>query len=298
MPIDLGNDDFKRLLSEQHRAIDQTNEQISTISKFIKEYKAVKSRLADSLLHFRRPAIIGFSKKALVPGELVHTNEVLVYLGGHGNYFAEMSAHEAQSLLDSRIERLQNDIAKLKQQRKLLEDRCNFTEKIVDESVESASGEQEVKIHEEFDEEAEIIWQKKHRESIIRERTNKAVTLKTPHHVTFAEEAIDETSSTSSSGSENLPLSTITFSHTCASSRAVKLDMSDWHVASPADVVCHIEAATKIEKVDSNPIPSFPLDPFGNIFERKEAPKQFVPLPADPASQRPISRFKSRRANN
>ncbi|VDN15349.1 unnamed protein product [Dibothriocephalus latus] len=166
---------FDRLLQEQQVAIQQTDEKIEKLSNFCQDYKRLMPRLEELSKHFTKRAIIPFSPKAFVPAQLIHTNEVLVHLGGSAEHFCEMSTHQALSLLASRIKRVEADISKLKEQRKLLTDRETLTSKLARGSNPSslntdAQETNEFEIREEYDPAQEEEWLKQHRQRAAVER--------------------------------------------------------------------------------------------------------------------------------
>jgi hypothetical protein len=58
-------------------------------------------------------------KKAFMPGQIVHTNEILVLLGD--NWFAERSAKQATQICQRRLDKCRDQLEKLKEEKKLVE---------------------------------------------------------------------------------------------------------------------------------------------------------------------------------
>lgn len=58
-------------------------------------------------------------KKAFMPGQIVHTNEIMVLLGD--NWFAERSAKQAQAICQRRLDKCKSQLDKLKEEKKLVE---------------------------------------------------------------------------------------------------------------------------------------------------------------------------------
>jgi unconventional prefoldin RPB5 interactor 1 len=62
---------------------------------------------------------------AFMPGELVHTNEVMVLLGD--NYFVERSAHQASEIIERRVQVIDDMIDKTEKKVKDLALRCDLS---------------------------------------------------------------------------------------------------------------------------------------------------------------------------
>ncbi|KAM7540272.1 hypothetical protein Aperf_G00000037886 [Anoplocephala perfoliata] len=233
---------FDRLLEEQQKAITQTDESIFKLRKFITEYEQLKDRLSEISKCFSKKALIPFSPKALVPARFVHTNEVLIYLGGHYGHFCEVSTHQSLFIIDKRIERIQQNIKSLEDQRKLLADREGFTQKLVSgeqpQSLSTDIGDDKgLEIREEFDPEKEEEWLAKHKENVRRERAQERMTPEsTLRRVHFQDELSEESDSSDSSF-----IPDIVFRHSDNQSTHPSPNFTDWSNASPADVVAYIQ---------------------------------------------------------
>lgn len=55
--------------------------------------------------------MVPIGRKAYMPGQLIHTNEVLV--GHYQNYFSKCSAHKAKEICEYRIKMAQENLEKL-----------------------------------------------------------------------------------------------------------------------------------------------------------------------------------------
>lgn len=69
--------------------------------------------------------MVPFGDLAFMPGELVHTNEVMVLLGD--NYFVETSAHHASEILERRVQVVDDMISKTEKKVKDLAMRCDLS---------------------------------------------------------------------------------------------------------------------------------------------------------------------------
>ncbi|KAK3086125.1 hypothetical protein FSP39_013907, partial [Pinctada imbricata] len=120
--------------------------------KFKSDYKALQERLLSLPDKMKHEVMVPFGSVAFMPGELVHTNEILVLLGD--NWFVDRSAKQAAEIVQRRIKSIEKEICQLKEQRKLLEPRLQFTSEISQASQEKGL----VDITEEFDPEKEKQW--------------------------------------------------------------------------------------------------------------------------------------------
>ncbi|XP_013413288.1 unconventional prefoldin RPB5 interactor-like [Lingula anatina] len=93
-----------------------------------------------------------------MPGQLVHTNEILVLLGD--NWFAERSAKEASEIVDRRIAAVDKSLGDFSEELKLLESRRHFTRDVAQESLDHRE------IREVYDEEEEKKWKEEHRKNV------------------------------------------------------------------------------------------------------------------------------------
>ncbi|VDN98592.1 unnamed protein product [Rodentolepis nana] len=323
---------FDRLLVEQRKAITQTDEKIDRLLKFVTEYEDLRGRLEGMSKCFSKEALIPLSPKALIPGHFVHTNEVLVYLGGHSEHFCEVSTYQAFKIIDKRLGRIQESIKKLKEQRKLLTDREGFTQRLVKgeepQSVLGAeeNGEGEFEIREDYDLEKDKEWLRKHKKSVqkelARERKESRISF---CRVRFNDD--EEEAENDSSDASCLPDIEIHYSHN--PSRPLNPTISDLSKASPADVVAFVKRKNletkgilknkeEVSPIEPKPVHIEPFgdnekgipqasapfnNPFAQVIERNvstvstsssaEFPSNGTPnTPVPKSSNHPISRFR------
>ncbi|XP_059143741.1 unconventional prefoldin RPB5 interactor-like isoform X2 [Physella acuta] len=152
-----------RLKEEQQKAIQETDTKIEQMEKFKTDYKALQDRLKTLPDKITHDVMVPFGKLAFMPGQIVHTNEILVLLGD--NWFVERSAKQAAEIAERRIKELNKTVNGLKSQRKLLEPRIDFTSQLQAELM----GQGDVnEIVEEFDEEKEKLWDEQHKKNVRR----------------------------------------------------------------------------------------------------------------------------------
>ncbi|XP_060561402.1 unconventional prefoldin RPB5 interactor-like [Ruditapes philippinarum] len=150
-----------RLQEEHKRAIKDTSDQIEQWLKFKSDYEALKTRLETLPDQVTHDVMVPFGKMAFMPGQLVHTNEILVLLGD--NWFVERSAKQASEIVDRRIEAVDKQLKELNKQMQLLEPRKQFTLELQELSKE---GGEMVDIREKYDEEKEKQWKDTHKKHV------------------------------------------------------------------------------------------------------------------------------------
>ncbi len=314
---------FDRLLAEQQQAIEQTDKKINQLQKFSDDYASLKPKLDSLSKCFTKQTIIPFSPRALVPAQLIHTNEVLVHLGGSAEHFCEVSTFQALSFIDKRIDRLEADIAKLREQRKLLTDRETFTRRLHDGEApchinDSVADEKEFEIREEFDPTAEEEWLASHKKrvQVERRKEREAAAAATLPDMRSTDEKVvrfacdGEESDSGSSTSSYLP--DICFINSSLQPRPVSADISNWSKASPADVVAYIEkhhSRSILKNATCMPASTGPTtaaddapvvrnvraSPFCDVVEHSEPESGKQPRHSETKSQN-VSRFRSLRS--
>lgn len=102
-----------RLISKQEEEIEHIQGEIDRWTKFKEDYVELKKKI-DTLPNKVQQKInvpLAGSNLAFVPGNIIHTNEILVLLGE--NYFALRSAKQASELIKRRLLNIQGQLAKL-----------------------------------------------------------------------------------------------------------------------------------------------------------------------------------------
>ncbi|KAF7260546.1 hypothetical protein EG68_02202 [Paragonimus skrjabini miyazakii] len=287
--------DLSRLCREQETGINKTETDIEILLTYKSDYESLICKLKDLAGSFSRSAYIPFGYKAFVPGKLVHTNEILVHLGGTDNLFAELSTQEATQLIERRITRLDATIKKLRQQKSLIEDRLKFTKDFSNVGRVSSCGDvtpdgNEIEITERCDSDEERAWRDRHKEARKREREEllKSSSLSvTNRHVTFAESCeLMQSDSDSSSDSTPAPNDVIYFKHSNVPSPLPRSEITD---LSGLTVT---EAVNLFEKHGGIFLPPA-VQPFGHILERSQGDNYIATLDSDVPGR--ISRFRSDR---
>ncbi|XP_043643099.1 unconventional prefoldin RPB5 interactor-like protein [Drosophila teissieri] len=107
--------------------------------------------------------MVPIGRKALMPGELIHTNELLV--GHYEGYFSACSAHKAKEICQHRLKLAEEQLEKLAVENDLWQKKLNtpFAEGAV------PSGDQ-VEIVEDFNEESHNKWLAEHRKRVRQQK--------------------------------------------------------------------------------------------------------------------------------
>lgn len=162
---------LRRTTEEYERQLAETRENAKKWEGHRKEYTALKTKL-DSLSDVsKHQVMVPMTKKAFMPGELVHTNEIMVLLGD--NYFAQRSSKQAAEICGRRIDQCEEMLDKLRKEYTLLESWRREMKQLADDA---ARGEGNIEIREPFDEAEEERWKERHRESVRRSKQNKKET--------------------------------------------------------------------------------------------------------------------------
>uniref|UniRef100_A0A8W7P682 Unconventional prefoldin RPB5 interactor n=1 Tax=Anopheles coluzzii TaxID=1518534 RepID=A0A8W7P682_ANOCL len=138
-------------------ALHKNQEETARWTAYKQEHVDLKANLRMYQKAPRADIMIPIGSKALLPGQLYHTGEVMV---SHGcGYFSECSAEQAQSIADRRIRLAEELLAKYEREREMYSDKLEVP--LTSEAFAGAEGGRE--IIEEYDEETEKRWREEHR---------------------------------------------------------------------------------------------------------------------------------------
>lgn len=115
-------DTLTRLLEKQQEEIGSSNKKIELWNKYKSDYGDLKKlidSMKDKIKHPYKIPVAG-SQLALVPGHIVHTNEITVLLGD--NYFALRTAKQANQIIDRRLNNIQEMLKKEEEAKKKTEE--------------------------------------------------------------------------------------------------------------------------------------------------------------------------------
>ncbi|TGZ74778.1 hypothetical protein CRM22_000751 [Opisthorchis felineus] len=300
----MSGQNFGRLLEEQESGINRTTLNLEQLKKYKVDYENVIAKLQVLQKSLTKPAYLPFARKALVFGRLVHTNEILVHLGGNNEYFAELSTCEAVQLLQRRIAKLDESIELLEQQKSLLEDRKQYTSEfsqtrriLTDPGKSDASiGEdEEVEIRENYDSDTERQWRQRHIQSRQEERRLlsqiRSETVK--RKVRFRDPSSVASGSDEGSYSDET-VTTIYFQHSSVSAPIARSEVADLSTLTVTEAV---DMIAKFGKISGNVVAleQQSTQPFGGIVERDSISTNIpTAMRIQQESSRP-SRFRSER---
>eukprot|EP00092_Neocalanus_flemingeri_P037262 GFUD01040583.1.p1 GENE.GFUD01040583.1~~GFUD01040583.1.p1 ORF type:complete len:386 (+),score=119.07 GFUD01040583.1:38-1195(+) len=134
-------------------------------------YSKLKDKLETLSDTMRHQVMVPFTSKAFMPGQLVHTNEILVLLGD--NWFVETSAKNAAEIAERRITECDKMLVKIEEEVKLIEGWRKQAGAVGKEQEEC------VDIQEEFEEDTEKKWKIKHKENVKKEREKENTKVET-----------------------------------------------------------------------------------------------------------------------
>ncbi|XP_005179294.1 unconventional prefoldin RPB5 interactor-like protein [Musca domestica] len=137
-------------------AMQKNAEETDRWKNYLNENETAKENLSIFQKRYTVEVMVPVGKKALMPGQLIHTNEVLV--GHYQGYFSKCSAHTAAQICDLRIKTAKEHLKKLETELEMWQ---NKLEKPYAEGVVPSGEERE--IIEDFDEEKEKLWKEQHK---------------------------------------------------------------------------------------------------------------------------------------
>eukprot|EP00039_Didymoeca_costata_P003274 m.66529 g.66529 ORF g.66529 m.66529 type:complete len:164 (-) comp11813_c0_seq4:890-1381(-) len=122
----------KEYYEEQLRkAEDVLQGNLKTWEDLKKEYEGLEVTVKSLPDRTRHKAMIPIGSKAFFPGELIHTNELMVLLGD--GYFVERSAKQTLEIISRRMAATEEKIDAVGKQLEDFETRKNFSSNVVDE---------------------------------------------------------------------------------------------------------------------------------------------------------------------
>ncbi|KAI9239030.1 MAG: hypothetical protein BYD32DRAFT_245507 [Podila humilis] len=105
-------------------ALTRLEEELGRWKNYEADYEALKTTLLDLPKETSHNVMVPIGNLAFMPGKLIHTNEVLVMLGD--NWFVDRSAVQAATIVDRRMEFVQENIEKLKSQEDALRNKSGM----------------------------------------------------------------------------------------------------------------------------------------------------------------------------
>ncbi|XP_014103580.2 unconventional prefoldin RPB5 interactor-like protein [Bactrocera oleae] len=150
----------KKIMEKRQKALLEALSKNKEETTRWKNYQDDNGTAVENLDRFSKSltvdVMVPIGRKAYMPGQLIHTNEVLV--GHYQNYFSKCSAHKAKEICEYRIKMAQENLEKLQTESDLWK---NKLDKPYTEGVFPSKGNSE--IIENYDEEKEMIWREQHK---------------------------------------------------------------------------------------------------------------------------------------
>ncbi|CAB3980823.1 unconventional prefoldin RPB5 interactor-like [Paramuricea clavata] len=121
--------DISRLQEEQEKTLKNCETMIEKWEKFKEDYEAVDKLLNDLPHKTTHDVMVPIGPLAFMPGQLIHTNEIMVLLGD--NWFAERSATQAVEIAKRRLESVEEYLSNLHKEHENILSHMSFTNNVV-----------------------------------------------------------------------------------------------------------------------------------------------------------------------
>ncbi|KAK0422199.1 hypothetical protein QR680_007426 [Steinernema hermaphroditum] len=138
--------DPQKLQGYFDQVIKQTDFYINEERKKIEEYEALREKIKPLPEKLTHDIMVPFGSVAYLPGKLIHTNCVSVNYGDH--YFVERSVHQAEGIIDRRLEVIKEKIKGYEAEKKMIKERIDFVNSLY-------NSDEPPEIREPYDEEEE-----------------------------------------------------------------------------------------------------------------------------------------------
>ncbi|KAH8394781.1 hypothetical protein KR222_005611, partial [Zaprionus bogoriensis] len=149
-------------------ALDKNAHETERWQAFKADNETAISNLDTFSKHLSVEVMVPIGKKALMPGELIHTNELLV--GHYQGYFSACSAHKAKEICQHRLRLAEEHLKQLEVEADLWQNKLD--KPLLEGAVPSAG---EIEIVEDYDEEAHKQWLQEHRESVRKQKQEERI---------------------------------------------------------------------------------------------------------------------------
>lgn len=152
---------MEQMKSKYEEDMEKTKSRGKAFGKHRLEYRSLKDKLETLTDKTSHQVMVPFTKKAFMPGRLIHTNEILVLLGE--NWFVERSAKQAREICERRLERCEETLLGLDKEIKLYE---SWLREATQLAGDTEQGQGEIEIREPYDEDEVKRWKEKHKETV------------------------------------------------------------------------------------------------------------------------------------
>jgi unconventional prefoldin RPB5 interactor 1 len=121
---------LERLKSYEHQILRRNEEETKKKNALRQEYLDLKKKLLSLSDTTRQNVMVPQGKVAYFPGELIHTNEILVLLGD--NWFVERSGKQSAEIVQRRIKVIEEQLEQLKKEQENLKSYLKYTNSFAD----------------------------------------------------------------------------------------------------------------------------------------------------------------------
>src|SRR6185369_4454984 len=104
---------MKMLIAQKQSELEETRRQKELYEKWINDYHLLRNNLLVLSGKLEENVLLPLGPRAVTPGKIVHTNEVMCLLGD--NWFMECNTQHALGIIDRRIQKCVDTVKKLEQ---------------------------------------------------------------------------------------------------------------------------------------------------------------------------------------
>eukprot|EP01080_Neovahlkampfia_damariscottae_P003574 gene3574-6309_t len=133
--------EYKEIEEKFSQAVSQHKQYVSEFKNQTMKYSELETLLSKLIHKISHPCMVPLGELACIPGELYHTNEVMVYLGGE--YHAKVSTKTAIEIIQGRKKNLKKNIEFEESELNKLYTRMGLTKEIFQPKVENPKEEEE-----------------------------------------------------------------------------------------------------------------------------------------------------------
>nr|CAB3226588.1 unconventional prefoldin RPB5 interactor [Phallusia mammillata] len=132
-----------RLNAANAQAQNEVKHQIHHWRKVENDYKTLSDRLKTLPDKMTHKIMVPFGPLAFIPGQLVHTNELLVHLGD--SWFADVTCSQGQKIINHRMQAINKNIEDLGKTLSNLEKKTEFSHEVLSDGKQGSQNVVEIK---------------------------------------------------------------------------------------------------------------------------------------------------------
>ncbi|XP_022650422.1 unconventional prefoldin RPB5 interactor-like isoform X2 [Varroa destructor] len=161
---------IERLLAHESAAVEAAKEKLKELKEIESNYLQLKERLTTLPTRLSHSVTVPLNSVGFFQGQLIHTNEISVLLSSE--ILVQVTASKALEILNRRVGEIRSRQQKTKEEIKHFKHWKEYTVKATGTPAAGSESDDGMDINEEYNEEREAEWRKKHLEiERARERT-------------------------------------------------------------------------------------------------------------------------------